>query len=205
MTGYPGNEVGAGSVGAGRAVTDRDVEVRRSTRRRRTVSARREGNRLVVMIPAAFTAAEEREWVARMLARVERGERRRRPGDAELARRAATLSRTYLGGLAHPVTVRWVDNQVHRWGSCSPASGEIRVSRVVRGMPPHVVDYVVLHELAHLLVAGHGPDFWALLAGYPHLERARGFLDGVTYATGTERSDADDTDTTTDGDGGSAQ
>jgi len=49
-------------------------------------------------------------------------------------------------------------------------------------MPSYVIDYVLLHELAHLLVPGHGPDFWAALADYPRLERARGFLDGWAAA-----------------------
>jgi predicted metal-dependent hydrolase len=56
-------------------------------------------------------------------------------------------------------------------------------------MPGYVLDYVILHELAHLLVGGHGPDFWALLAAYPRLERARGYLDGVAAASGLALSD----------------
>jgi predicted metal-dependent hydrolase len=50
-------------------------------------------------------------------------------------------------------------------------------------MPEYVVDYVLLHELAHLLVPGHGPKFWAELADYDKLERARGFLEGWDTAT----------------------
>lgn len=158
------------------------VEVRRSHRRRRTVSAFREGDRTVVAIPARFTAAEEREWVQRMLARLAAQERRRRPSDRQLAERAAELSRRYLHGRAVPTSVAWAENQNRRWGSCTPADGSIRISTRLRGMPRWVVDYVLLHELAHLLHAGHGPEFWALLDGYPRMERARGFLDGIAFA-----------------------
>ena len=49
-------------------------------------------------------------------------------------------------------------------------------------MPDYVIDYVLLHELAHLLVPGHGPAFWRRLAGYARLERARGFLEGAAQA-----------------------
>jgi predicted metal-dependent hydrolase len=42
---------------------------------------------------------------------------------------------------------------------------------------------VLLHELTHLLVPGHGPAFWAELAGYDRLERARGYLEGFDTAT----------------------
>jgi predicted metal-dependent hydrolase len=153
-----------------------DVEVRRSARRRRTVSAYREGERTVVLIPARFTRAEERRWVDTMLTRLAAGDQRRRPSDEELMRRATELSERYLSGAARPSSVRWVDNQLSRWGSCTPADGTIRVSTRVRGMPGYVLDYVLLHELAHLLRAAHDERFWALLQGYPRLERARGYL-----------------------------
>src|SRR5919107_342398 len=64
------------------------VDVRRSRRRRRTVSAYRDGDRTVVLIPARFSRAEEDEWVATMLDRLSRQDRRRRPSDDPLARRA---------------------------------------------------------------------------------------------------------------------
>jgi predicted metal-dependent hydrolase len=117
--------------------------------------------------------------VALMVQRVLAGERRRRPGDGELMTRAAALSERYLQGLARPASVRWVDNQVQRWGSCTPADATIRLSNRLQGMPDYVIDYVLLHELAHLLVPGHGKAFWDTLAGYERLERARGYLEGV--------------------------
>ena len=167
-----------------------DIEVRRSRRRRRTVSAYREGNRTVVLIPASFSRAEEQAWVERMLSRLEAGERRRRPSDDTLAARAHELSARYLGGEARPTSIRWVGTMRARWGSCTPADGTIRISDRLQGMPGYVLDYVVLHELAHLIVPGHGPAFWALLTGYPKLERARGFLDGVSMAAGLDLGDS---------------
>lgn len=104
--------------------------------------------------------------------------------DAALRARAEVLSGRYLGGHARPSTVRWVDTMAGRWGSCTPSAGTIRISRRVATMPIHVRDYVLLHELTHLLVPGHGPNFWTLMASYPHLERARGFLEGVDHVSG---------------------
>lgn len=160
------------------------VEVRRSRRRRRTVSAYRDGDTVVVLLPARLTRAEEAQWVRAMLARLERREARRRPGDAELARRAGQLSRRYLDGRAEPASVRWVANQRSRWGSCTIADRSIRLSTRLQGMPEWVVDYVLLHELAHLVEAGHGPDFWALVRRYDRTERARGYLEGVSATAG---------------------
>jgi len=158
------------------------VEVRRSARRRRTVSAYREGGRTIVLIPARMSRAEERHWVAVMVQRLEQRERRVRPSDEVLLERARALSTRFLGGRAEPASVRWVTNQGGRWGSCTVDDRSIRISTRAQGMPSYVIDYVLLHELAHLLVPGHGPDVWAALADYPRLERARGFLDGWAAA-----------------------
>ncbi len=165
------------------------VEVRRSSRRRRTVSAYRDGDKTVVLVPARFSRAEEEEWVARMLDRLAARDQRRRPTDSGLLSRAQALSARYLDGEAVPSSVRWVDNQRGRWGSCTPSDGAIRLSRRLEGMPSWVLDYVIVHELAHLIVTGHGPGFWALVAGYPKTERARGYLEGVAHAARLEDMD----------------
>lgn len=173
-----------------------DIEVRRSRQRRRTVSAYRQGSRTIVLIPARFSAKEERDWVAAMIRRLAAGDKRRRPSDDQLSSRAADLSRRYLGGLAKPVSVAWVTNQTSRWGSCTPADGTIRVSARVKGMPAWVLDYVILHELTHLLQPSHGGEFWSLLEAYPRTERARGYLEGVAAAAGLQRpEDLDLSDT----------
>lgn len=166
----------------GPAATSDAVVVRRSRRRRRTVTAYREAGRTIVAIPDRFTRAQEREWVDRMVTKLANKEHRRRPSDEQLAARATALSARYLGGQARPTSVAWSDRQARRWGSCSVADGTIRISSRIRGMPGWVQDYVLLHELAHLLSAGHGPDFWALLSGYDRTDRARGFLEGYAYA-----------------------
>src|SRR5437763_16938352 len=107
------------------------VEVRRSERRRRTVSAYRDGERVVVLIPGQFSRAEEREWVDRMLERLAARDERTRRSDTELAARAKRLAERYLAefpGPARPASVRWVNNQNGRWGSCTPADRTIRIS-----------------------------------------------------------------------------
>lgn len=162
------------------------VEVRRSSRRRRTVSAYRDGDTIVVMVPASLSRRQEADWVARMVDRLQRSEARTRPSDEDLLARARRLNDSYLGGLAVAESVRWVDNQRSRWGSCTPGDRSIRLSSRLRGMPTWVVDYVLVHELAHLLEPGHDAAFWSWVERYPRSERARGYLLGWSAAAEVE-------------------
>jgi predicted metal-dependent hydrolase len=101
--------------------------------------------------------------------------------------RAEQLAARYLsdyGLVALPRSVRWVGNQRGRWGSCSPDDRTIRLSDRLRDMPTWVSDYVLMHELAHLIEANHSTMFWELVGRYPKTERARGFLEGVAAVAG---------------------
>jgi len=155
-------------------VTALPVEVVRSRRRTKTVQAREVDGRLEVRIPAWMSAADERGWVAEMQRRV--AERSRPLDDAGLAARAATLARRYR--LPAPNSVRWSERHRRRWGSCTPATGSVRIAARLAAVPPWVLDAVLVHELAHLEVIGHGAAFRALTARYPRTERAEGFLEG---------------------------
>lgn len=152
------------------------VEVRRSARRKKTISAEIVGRALVISIPERMSRAEEQEWVARMTTRMsERRRRDRLNSDQALTRRAAELADRYLGGV-RPADIEWTTTQRSRWGSCSPHERTIRLSLALVDYPAWVRDYVIVHELAHLLVADHSSAFWELVDRYPMTERARGFL-----------------------------
>jgi len=146
-------------------------EVIRSPKRRKTVQARLVDGVVQVSIPARMSKAEEERWVAEMVGRFQR---KAATEPIDLAARAEVLATRY--GLPQPASIRWVDNQEWRWGSCTPDDRSIRLSTRLGGYPGWVIDYVVVHELAHLSVPGHGADFWALVNRYPKTERARGFL-----------------------------
>lgn len=143
------------------------------------------------MMPAGLSATEEKEWIATVLERLARREARRNLSDDALVDRARELAERYLDGLAAPASVRWVSNQHSRWGSCTPEDRTIRLSAQLRGMPAWVVDYVLLHELTHLLEPGHGPSFWKLVNRYPRTERARGYLEGVAATAGLPLADGE--------------
>lgn len=163
-----------------------DVQVVRSARRKRTVSARLVGTRLEVRIPATMSAAEEREVVERFVRRFRAQAKQRDSLDSDaLARRADALNQRYFGGKLRIASVRYVTNQQRRFGSCSVNTGRIRIADRVARLPAWVRDYVLLHELAHLVQPNHSPAFWRLVNRYPLTERARGYL----MAVGMEASE----------------
>ncbi len=164
------------------------VEVIRSSRRRKTSSARLVDGVIEVRIPAWLSVDEESRTVAELVARLRRSHELAE-GDADLDARARRLATRYQ--LPEPERVRWVGNQGRRWGSCTPTTGEIRISSRLRRVPRYVLDYVLLHELTHLVEDGHGPAFHALEARYPARERATGFLDALGLGLAAERFRAD--------------
>ena len=61
-------------------------------------------------------------------------------------------------------------------------------------MPQWVVDYVLVHELAHLLEPGHDANFWAWVDRYPQAERAKGYLIGWSAASRLDPPPSDELD-----------
>ena len=147
------------------------IEVVRSARRKRTVGAQLVGDLLKVTVPSWMSRIETEAWVAKMSASFER---KRSAERIDLTDRAIMLARRYQ--LPRPSEIRWADDMTTRWGSCTVTTGHIRISTRLAAFPTWVVDYVIVHELAHLEVGGHGPDFWRLAHRYPKAERAIGYL-----------------------------
>lgn len=155
-----------------------DVEIIRSRKRVKTVSARFDSARnvLVVRAPATLGDDELRPIIHKLKRRLEKRREKEALDDADLHRRAQQLNRQYFEGKLAWQSIKWVTNQNTRFGSCTPGAGVIRISHRLARMPAFVLDYVVMHELAHLVEANHGPAFWKLVNRYPKTERARGYL-----------------------------
>jgi predicted metal-dependent hydrolase len=153
------------------------VEVRTSDRRRKTASASWQGDRIVVVVPSRTSRAERAALVDQLVGRLLRQRPRVAGSDPDLERRAWELADRYLDGL-RPSSVRWSDRQRTRWGSCTPETGAIRISSLLRRAPGWVVDAVLVHELAHLVEPDHGPAFRRLVARYERTDHAASFLAG---------------------------
>ncbi len=159
-----------------------EIEVQRSRRRRKTVSAYARDGVIVVQVPAGLPPDRELELIDDLVDRVTGRQRAREVGgDEELAARAARLADRYLDGV-RPASVRWSDRMQRRYGSCTQVDGDIRISRKLARCPEYVLDAIIVHELAHLQAGGHGPRFRSLVARYPHHDKAQGFLEGMRHA-----------------------
>jgi predicted metal-dependent hydrolase len=152
-------------------MSDLPVDVVRSRRRKRTVQAYVVDGRVRVLVPAGLPDDEEARLVETMVARATR---RFTSTTVDLPTRARHLARRL--DLPIPETIEWSDRQLSRWGSCTPADSKIRISTRLATMPLWVLDWVLVHELAHLAVADHGEQFQALVNRYELGERAEGYL-----------------------------
>jgi len=160
------------------------IRVIRSERRKKSSAARVVNDVIEIRIPSWMSAEQERTAVEALAARIEK-KRAIRDTPIDLTQRAAKLARQY--DLPLPHEIKWVTNQNTLWGSCSYEDGVIRVSSRLISVPSWVLDYVVLHELTHLVESGHGPEFHALMDRYPKVERAEGFLEAMALGFGANQ------------------
>jgi len=162
------------------------VRIITSRKRRRTVSARLRSGVLELMVPATMPIAEREHWAEVMSKRLERQAERRRPTDQRLQERAKRLNERHFDGRLRWTSIGFAAMD-HQWGSCSFTDGSIRIARRAAELPDWVVDYLLVHELAHLVHSDHGRDFHELENRYPLTERAKGYLLALD-ARASERS-----------------
>ncbi|MBW6517161.1 MAG: M48 family metallopeptidase [ANME-2 cluster archaeon] len=167
------------------------VQVIRSKRRKKTVQAKVDGNRLVVYMPAGLNEKEESELIRKMKTKIENKRTRKAlNNDNYLERRADEFNKKYFNGKLVIHSINYVTNQNTRRGSCTPARGSVRISHELAQMPKWVLDYVIMHEITHLEHPDHSRKFWNKVNEYKYTERARGFL----ICKEIEKSDISDDD-----------
>lgn len=154
---------------------DPAIRIIASRRRKRTVAARLRSGVLELLVPAWMPVHERDHWAGVMRRRFEKRRNRSRPSDERLLRRARALNARHFGGRLQWSSIGFADME-HRWGSCTFTDGAIRISKRAATLPDWVVDYLLMHELAHLEHSDHGPAFHELEDRYPLTERARGYL-----------------------------
>ncbi len=159
-----------------------EIVVIRSKRRKKNISAYRQGGQIVVSIPARMSKADERSIVPEMVERIRSAEADRTPSESVLIERTVALILAYAPEITErPASIDWRQMR-ERWGSCTGIDRTIRISDRLRFAPTYVQDYVLFHEAIHLRFFDHGPDFQRILAAYPDGEKAQAYLDGYELA-----------------------
>lgn len=150
----------------------------RKERRRRSISAFRQGGVIEIHIPAKMSKRQELEIIPEMIAMVLRREGRSRKTDLQLLEIGMELLAKYLPDFdVAPASINW-RNMSERWGSCTTVDRTIRISDRLVGSPAYVLNYIIFHELIHLQVPNHDSDFYNYLSRYPDAVKAEAFLEG---------------------------
>lgn len=153
-----------------------NIKIIRSPRRKKTISARLRGEELFIYLPSGMPEAEEKKWIEKMSKRIEKKMRMRKLDSVSLFKRAQEFNKKYFDGKLKINSVEYSTNQNSIFGSCTTKQGTIRISHRAADMPVWVRDYLIIHELAHLVQPNHSKAFWRLVSQYKYAERARGFL-----------------------------
>jgi predicted metal-dependent hydrolase len=151
------------------------IRIVATRRRRRTVAARLRAGVLELLVPDWMSQSERQRWAEVMSSRLQRRAERSRPTDKRLAGRAMALNERLFGGRLRWTSIGFAEMS-HLWGSCTFTTGAIRIATRANTLPEWVLDYLLVHEMAHLEHSDHGPAFRELESRYPLSERARGYL-----------------------------
>jgi predicted metal-dependent hydrolase len=163
-------------------IEEGEILVIRSARRKKSISAYRQGGRIVISIPARMSKADERAIVPEMIAKIRNQEAARTPGEEDLAERIDSLLAKFAPEITErPVSVTWRSMR-ERWGSCTSADLTIRISDRLKLAPDYALDYVLFHEAIHLRHFDHGEAFSEILARFEEAELASAYLDGYEAA-----------------------
>ena len=163
-------------------ISEGEIIVIRSTRRKKNISAYRQGGRIVVSIPARMSKADERAMVPEMVAKIRAQEAAATMSEEKLASKVDQLLTELAPEISlRPSSINWRGMR-ERWGSCTGTDRTIRISDRLKGAPDYVLDYVLFHEGIHLQFFDHGAEFKALLSRFPLEAQAEAYLSGYEAA-----------------------
>lgn len=163
------------------------IKIIHTRRRRKTVSARVVKDTLLISAPAGLSGPRLEGIIADLQSRIERKKARQELNQREdLAGIAARFNEKYFGNALRINSIEYVTDQHSRFGCCNYRTANIRISHRIAAMPLWVRDYVIVHEMAHLIEPNHSSAFWDIVSRYKLAERARGYL----MAVGLSEEDA---------------
>lgn len=160
------------------------IEVRLSRKRVKNLNLRiaRDGSHVDVSAPSWVSEDEVRDFVRRKAAWIE--SHLAQAADTPMARASQAKPeevarwREVVSACVPALIAAWEPimgvragklayrNMTSRWGSCQPSTGRICINVRLALYPPECLEYVVVHELCHLLERGHGPRFHQLMDAF---------------------------------------
>lgn len=155
-----------------------DLVIIRSKKRKKSVEAKIANEKLFIYLPTSVNKIEEKKWVEKMAKWSQNYQKKKELNSSNLLKRAEELNKKYFKGDLD-FSIKFVTNQNTRFGSCTNSTKTIRISDKISKMPRWVQDYVIIHELAHIIHPNHSKKFWEKVKEYKHTERARGYLIAV--------------------------
>lgn len=154
-----------------------EVKVFRSSRRLSTVSARLFKDTLLVNAPLMLSRERLEKIIADFKLKFEKKELKEKLGNKHnLIRVANRLNKKYFGNKLKINSIEYVTNQKRKFGCCNYRTANLRISHKIGLMPEWVREYVIIHEMAHLIEPNHSRAFWDIVSRYKLAERARGYL-----------------------------
>jgi predicted metal-dependent hydrolase len=154
-----------------------EVKIIRSKRRKRTISARLIKNTLLVSAPLMISRERLDKIVADFKVKFEKKKLKqeldRKQSLIDIARK---LNEKYFENKLKINSIEYATDQNSKYGCCNFRDAKIRISHKIGLMPEWVRDYVVIHEMAHLVEPNHSSAFWQIVSRYNLAERARGYL-----------------------------
>ena len=171
-----------------------EIKIIRSDNRRRTISARLVENTMFVHAPGSISDAELKKIIDRLKKRLHRRKIKNELDKTQgLTIAADRLNKEYFNSKLKIISITYSANQNTIFGCCNYRTKEIRISHQLIQMPYWVKDYVIVHEMAHLIEPNHSKAFWDIVYRYRLAERARGYLmaKGLDSEEGNDIEQAD--------------
>ena len=155
-----------------------EIKINFSPRRIKTINARMIGDIMYVNAPAGMPQEQLQKIIDRFKKRFEKRKLVQELNKTPeiLKEETNRLNNQYFSGRLEISSIEYSPNQDRIFGSCNHRTKTIRISYRLKKMPDWVRNYVIVHELAHLVEPNHSESFWNIVNRYPLSERARGYL-----------------------------
>src|SRR4030067_1352353 len=154
-----------------------EIKVIRSPNRKKTIQARMVEDTLYVYLTLGMQHEEERKIIEKMKKKIDKKMQKKQiNNDDYLITKFDEVNVKFFQGKLKVNSIEFVTNQERVNGSCTPNKGTIRLSHKLLDMPKWVLDYVIMHEMTHLVHPNHSKAFWTKADESKYTARATGFL-----------------------------